>query len=387
MNTLNQGRIRAAGYAALMAAVMAAGTAIACAEVAHAADISTTTAMSGSVPAGACWAAVLAVGGSGYLADPGPGGYDGFGGYGGRVSATLPVTAGDPFAVLFAPGGAPGTDLGLGDTGGRGGDASAASFGGKVLIAAGGGGGSGGSSGTGIFAENGFAGGNAGILVNQIGEIAGQRGDELFQLYDDGQGGFNTGQGGEGHPEASNGMAGTSAPGSIGKGGAGGAGDPGTLVTPSGPGGGGGGAGYKSGAGGGGGANNRAYDADNQAGGGGGGNSYIDPSAVQFQGGSTSLSNHTASVTIEWLYCPIVTTTTTTTTTTMPIVTTTTEDAAVTTTTGDAIPPVVATTTTQPSSGGRSLPATGSGRNGLMTAASLMLLLGSILIVRAKRPV
>ncbi len=309
--------------------------------IANAADINVTSPTSGTVPKGICSAEVYVVGGDGHLADTGVGGFSGNGGWGARLRGTFPAYAGQPYAILFAKGGAPGPDLGLGNTGGRGGDAAAVSFNGTVVIAAGGGGGAGGVSGISIYAENGFSGGGAGYTPVQPGVLLGVNGEDFspYSFSNDGQGGFSNGKGGYGHAEASPGKNGTAAPASIGAGGAGGAGDPGTLLTPSGPSGGGGGAGYNTGAGGGGGANNGndAADPKNQAGAGGGGNSFIGPTATGWDDVFSNKTNYVASATITWLLCPVPTTTTTL----APVTTTTTKLAPVTTTT---LAPVTTTT-------------------------------------------
>jgi LPXTG-motif cell wall-anchored protein len=385
----------ASSGAFLAMAITAAGLG---ANVAHAADISVTQPTSGTVPAGVCYADLAANGGSGYDANPGPvDAESGNPGFGADLTARFPVTAGETYSITFAKGGAAGPDLGVGNTGGAGGDAAAIAFSGVVHLAAGGGGGAGGIS-TLTLSQQGASGGTAGALSGS-NLRPGDFGMNAFfpdSFYpNQGQGGKATGAGGQGHPDASPGGSGTSAPGAIGNGGAGGAGDPGSLVTPSGPGGGGGGAGYDTGAGGGGGANNAAGDGfdGNFAGGGGGGNSFIEGSNSTFTTGLVGFSTHTASASITWIACPAATTTTVTTTTvttttapTTSAPTTSAPDTSAPDTTAPGEPGPTTTGIGSGSGGPRTLPSTGSTVPTLMLWSTIVLIAGTVLLVRSKRP-
>lgn len=372
---------------------------------AAAADIVATSPTSGTVPDGICYAEVSANGGSGRFAVPGPiDTVSGQPGSGASLTAKFPVTAGEPYAITFAKGGAAGPDLGVGNTGGAGGDAAAVSFSGVVHLAAGGGGGAGGVSSV-FLGKHGETGGAAGAFGPgnlKPGEWGGPHAFPDAFWPNIGQGGMTDGTGGHGHPDASPGHDGASNPGGIAAGGAGGAGDPGSVVTPSGPSGGGGGAGYGTGAGGGGGANNSAgsgssFDA-NIAGGGGGGTSYVHSTFVDFTGGLVSIDEYTASASITWIACPPASTTTsstTTSTTVAPVDSAPVDSAPVdsvpadsTTTTEVAGGPATTTTDVGNSAGGgpRSLPTTGSTSGALLAWSSIVLLLGAVLMSRSRRP-
>lgn len=419
--------------APIVGAALLLGTVAAFPGSAQAADVVAQSPTSGTVPVGICFADVAANGGSGYDANPGPvDPKSGNPGFGADLSARFAVTAGEPYSITFADGGAPGPDLGLANTGGAGGDAAAVAFSGVVHLAAGGGGGAGGIS-TLTIGQPSASGGGAGAFPVGTGLLPGDFG--MNAIFPDsfrpnmGQGGKPNGTGGQGHPDASPGHNGTSAPGAIGAGGAGGAGDPGTLVTPVGPGGGGGGAGYNTGAGGGGGANNAAsvYDfGSNFGGGGGGGNSFIDPSAISYTNGTVGYFTHTASASITWVACPQPSTTTSSTSTTsttttvvtvpvdsLPEDTTPADTTPVDSTPDDSTPmdstPVdsvpadsssttlvagePAPSTTAVGSGGngggggpRSLPITGSTSGALVVWSSIVLVLGAVLLTRSRRP-
>lgn len=414
--------------APIVGAALLLGTVAAFPGSVHAADVVAQSPTSGTVPAGICFADVAANGGSGYDANPGPvAPRSGLPGFGASLTARFAVSAGESYSITFAKGGAAGPDLGAANTGGAGGDAAAVAFSGVVHLAAGGGGGAGGIS-TITIDQMGTLAGSAGLYPSGTGLIPGEFG--MNALFPDslrpnaGQGGKDTGAGGQGHADASPGQNGTSAPGAIGAGGAGGAGDPGTLVTPVGPGGGGGGAGYNTGAGGGGGANNAADGAfdSNFAGSGGGGNSFIDHSALSYAGGFVGYFTHTASASITWVACPQPSTTTsstTTTSTTTTVVTVPVDSLPEDTTPADTKPvdstPVDSTpvdsqpadsssttlvagepapSTTAVGSGGngggggpRSLPTTGSTSGALVVWSSIILLLGAVLMTRSRRPI
>ncbi len=98
---------------------MAAGvTVLASTSASAAADVSVTAPASGVVPNGICSAEVRVVGEHGRPGVPGTGGgTPGLGGSGAEVYGEFPVSAGQTWAALFAPGGAAGPDLGLGNTG------------------------------------------------------------------------------------------------------------------------------------------------------------------------------------------------------------------------------------------------------------------------------
>ncbi len=205
------------------------------------------------VPAGVTQVEVLAVGGAGEdgFGDLGCESPGAPGGSGAKVTATVPVGAGETLKVRFGGGGAQGAlGCGAGNGGGRSEVLTA-----SPLVVAGGGGGAGGSDGgAGAF---GGGGGSAEALVGDNGE--------------DGNN-INPGEGGEGGG-LSEGKGGTAGFGCVagfaGVGETGGEGAGANFYCASG---GGGGGGYKGGGGGGGG----GYG----GGGGGAGSSYIAPSAT-----------------------------------------------------------------------------------------------------------
>ena len=204
-------------------------------------------------------------------------------GLGGKVSATLPVTAGEVFQVNVGGQGSVNTLPGGIDNGAGGGGSSDVRTGSFGLtdrqLVAGGGGGSGGSGGTSDAGDVGGIGGTGGGGDGQAGNNGGPAGGTggTATAGGTGAGGVNGGGAGVSGAAFTGGVGGGSffesgvgGSGGSGGGGQGGAGEPGFACS---GGGGGGGGGYFGGGGGG------STDCDGGGGGGGGGSNFIASSA------------------------------------------------------------------------------------------------------------
>jgi hypothetical protein len=257
------------------------------------------------VPTGVTKLSVVAYGARGG-GDINPSNYDEVPGYGGRVSAVIPVQPGETLYVFVGGkadgehGGFNGGASGVGAWGGGG--ASDVREGGEALsdriLVAGGGGGAGGS---GIYTYSG-KGGNGGGSTGGSGGAGGSGPLEGQGATGGSQtaGGLG-GAGGKGSKKTEGQPGSAGAVGSGGNGGTGGsgAGEGGFR----GGAGGGGGGGYYGGGGGGGGAGHRYGRAPGAGGGGGGGSSYVESSAKNYkstQGGW----DHNGVVILSWRVSP-----------------------------------------------------------------------------------